>query len=453
MADNSINTEINKTAEMLESYLKGKVDDYELYFSSSEGISIESKDLKVDSFKVSKSMGVGLRTLTGGKPGFGFSTVMDRDALRKMVDDAISASGEASSDKFRSFPESQKQSFLEDLNLIDSSMDTMTEDEKIQIAIDIEKSAIEYDKRVKRVRGASYSESRGSSVIINSQGVDVSSDATFYSASVMAIAEADDDSQMGYEMGLGHKSSDIDAIKIGRGAAKRAVDVLGGKGMESEKCPAVFENSVVNEFLGTFSSAFLADNVQKGKSMLMDKKGQQILSPLITIYDDGLLKGGWASSLYDSEGVPTETKTLVDGGECRGFLYDTYTAKKEGVTSTGNGKRGGFKGSPNPGVTNFYMKNGDTSLDDLIKEAGRGLFITDVMGVHTIDAISGDFSLGAGGFWIENGEIKHPVRGIAISGNLLELFSRVALVGSDLRHMGSVGAPSLLFDYIEASGG
>ncbi len=452
MTEESISVEINKTVEMLTSYLKGKVDAYELYFSSSEGMSIESKDLKVDSFKVSKSMGIGLRTLSRGKPGFGFSTVLAPDALRKMVDDAISASTEASLDEYLNFPDHSSQEASGDLGLIDNSMDTLTEDEKIQIAIDIEKNAIDYDGKVKRVRGASYSESRGVSMIVNSHGVQVDSEATFYSASVMAVAELSGDSQMGYEMGLGHNLSDIDAIKIGRGAAKRAVDVLGGKGMESEKCPAVFENSVVGEFLGTFSGAFLADHVQKGKSMLMDKLDKKVLSPLITIYDDGLLKGGWASSLYDCEGVPTQTKTLVDRGTCKQFLYDSYTAKKGGLFSTGNGKRGGFKGSPTPGVTNFYMKNGDTSLEKLIKEAGRGLFITEVMGVHTIDAISGDFSLGAGGFWIEGGEIQHPVRGIAISGNLLELFSRVALVGSDIRHLGSIGAPSLLFDYIEASG-
>ena len=453
MAFDEVIKDINKTAQMLSSYLKGKADSYELYFSASEGVSIESKDLTVDSFKVSKSTGVGIRTLRGGKPGFGYSTVFDTDILRKMVDDALDASKEATVDEYTGFAEAVEAEDVGDLELSDSSMDGLSEDEKIKVATDIEKSARDYDSRIKTVRGASYSESRAMSKVINSNGVDAEESATFYSASVMAIAEEDGQSQMGYEFGLGHGFKDVDPHWIGKEAGRRAVEVLGGKTMESEKCPCVFENTVAGEFLSTFASAFLADNIQKGKSMLMGKLDKKILSDKLTIFDDGLLKRGWASSLYDSEGVPTQTKKVVDEGMCRQFLYDTYTAKKDSVKSTGNAKRGGFKGSPMPGTTNFYMEKGNSSFEDLIKEANRGVLITEVMGVHTIDSISGDFSLGAGGFLIEGGKIKHPVRGIAIAGNLLELFSRVSLVGSDLRFMGSVGAPSLLFDYIEVSGG
>ncbi|MCK4846428.1 MAG: TldD/PmbA family protein, partial [Deltaproteobacteria bacterium] len=169
-------------------------------------------------------------------------------------------------------------------------------------------------------------------------------------------------------------------------------------------------------------------------------------------YDDGLIKGGWSSSLFDGEGVSRQRTPLIVEGLCEGYLYDSYWGGRAGKPSTGNATRGGFKGALGIGTSNFYIEKGKEDLKTLLSSVGDGLFITDVMGVHMIDAVSGDFSLGASGMRVEGGELTTPVRGMAISGNILELFSRVEAVGSDLRFVGSVGAPSLLVADVEASG-
>ncbi len=449
--------ESDKAVDVLTGLLRERADEYEFFFSSSGGLTVEAKKGAIDSFRVSSGSGVGLRTLNNGRPGVGFSTVFTKAALTEMVELTIAGSKGASVDEYLCFAGPTGGQGMENdpaLGVSDPAFDTGTEEEKIQKAFQIEKSAMESDALIKRVRKASYSETRAMTRTVNSGGVDVSYSGTFYTGSVMAVAEKDGESQVGWEMGMGHGRGDVDCEKIGTDAARRATDLLGGRSPGTVKCPAIFENTVVGEFLGVLSSSFFASNVVKGKSMLADKKNEQVVSDIINIYDDGLLKRGWSSSVYDCEGVPRQRTALIQEGVCQGYLYDTYWAAREGVAvkSTGNGARAGYKGSPDVGISNLYIEKGGKTLKELVSEIGKGLFITEVMGVHTVNPMSGEFSLGAAGMWIENGVPAYPVRGIAISGTLLELFSKVEAVGSDLRFVGSVGAPSLLFGEIEASG-
>jgi len=158
------------------------------------------------------------------------------------------------------------------------------------------------------------------------------------------------------------------------------------------------------------------------------------------------------SAPFDGEGVPTSRTVLVDGGILKGFLHNSYTAAKEGLPSTGNGIRHSFKGTPEVGTTNFYVENGNTTPENIIKEISEGLYITEIMGMHTANPISGDFSLGASGIWIEGGELKQPVRGIAVAGNITELLQRVDAVGNDLRFYGTKGSPTLRIREMSLSG-
>lgn len=442
--------DLDKTVEILVGLLKGRASGFEIFLSSTEGVSVEAKEGKVDAFKLKKSVGAGIRTISGNRPGFAFSSVLTDDALEKTVSLALSGSLGASEDPLVSFPFPKKSNAS--LDLLDDSFAKTTEEEKINTALRIEECAMSFDKRIKRVRKASYGETFSFSRVVNSNGVDASESSTFYSASVMAVAEDKGESQMGWETGMGHKRKAIDPCFIGNGASVRAIELLGARQIGTIKCPAVFENIVVTEFISAISMAFCADSVQKGKSVLAGKKGKKVVSDKLNVFDDGVMKDGWGSSLFDAEGVPRQKTALFIEGVLQGFLYDTYWAKREGVESTGNAERGGFKGFPSIGVSNLYIEKGDKTLEALFKDMGKGLFIKEIMGAHTIDPISGDFSLGATGFWVENGVLAYPVRGIAIAGNLLELFSGVSAAGSDMRFMGSVGAPSLLFSELSASG-
>lgn len=459
-----MSNDFNKTIDMVTSLLEGSsgtlVDGYEIFLSSSEGTAVEVKAGEVEAFKVRSETGVGIRIIKDDRPGFGYTNVFVKEDIERMVRSAIDGSAGASVDSALCFAgKTEANVKASELDLIDDGFEALSESAKIECAADVESSAKGFDERIATVRKASYNTSRTTTKVVNSKGVSAKYEATFYSASVMAVATSKpaskgdaEDSQVGWEISLGHKRADVDCAGVGSEAARRAVEMLGAKQLGTIKCSAVFENTVVMDFLGVLASALSADNVMKGKSMLAEKTGKKVLSKLLNIYDDGLIKGGWSSSPFDAEGVARRRTPLIVEGVCEGYLYDSYWAARAGVSSTGNAARGGFKGAPGIGTSNFYIEKGAEDLKALIGDVGDGLFITDVMGVHTIDAVSGDFSLGASGMRVEGGRLTGPVRGMAISGNILELFSRVEAVGSDLRFVGSVGAPSLLVGGIEASG-
>jgi PmbA protein len=175
----------------------------------------------------------------------------------------------------------------------------------------------------------------------------------------------------------------------------------------------------------------------------MGRLGTVVASNAVTVRDDGLLPGGLGTAPADDEAVPLQTKTVIDKGRLNLFLYNSYAARKDKTLSTGNGMRGGFKGLPGVGVTNLFIEPGSLSFDSLVSSMDRGLLVTEVMGMHTANAISGDFSVGATGFWIEGGKKAYPVREITIAGNILDLMQHVDAVGSDLRFSGRIGSPSL----------
>jgi PmbA protein len=439
------------TIDTLRGLLEGKADSYELFFSKDDGISVEAKGGAVDALKVRSNAGVGLRVISGGRQGFGFSSVLEESALREMVSNTLDGSTAAAKDAFLGFPPPGPFS-VEELGIYDETFTDTTEEEMIGRALKIEQSAKAVDPRIARVRKASYQESITSVKMINSDGLDVEESATFFSGSVTAVAEAKGEAEMGWEVGLAHTRSLIDPDGIGAGAARSALRMLGARSLDTVKCPAVMENRVVTELLGALSSSFMADTVHKGKSMLIGKIGKKIVAPTLKIVDDGLLPGGWSTALFDGEGVGSTRTQLVGDGVCERYLYDSYWAKRDSVTSTGNASRSRYKSMPTVGVTNLYIEEGSLGLDELIATVSDGLFITELLGVHMINSVSGDFSVGASGFWIEGGKLAYPVRGMAISGNLLELFKKVESCGADLRFIGSIGAPSILVSEVEASG-
>lgn len=443
----------DKVVDEIRRLVSDKVDGYEIFISRDSGFSVEVKEGAVDALKARSNAGVGLRTIRAGRPGFGFSSVTSSNAIASLVEKTIAAGLEAGEDRDVLFCSPVKaDESAASLILYDSSVGYVSEDEKIASAITVEAACLDFDASVKRVRKASYGESISSTRVVNSNGVDVRHSATYFSASVTAVAQRDGDSQMGWDMATSHTRTELNFASVGALAAKRAVRMLGARKLATVKCPAVFENIVATELLEALAGSFLADNVEKGKSMLAGKLGKKTASSAITVVDDGLMPGGWSSSAYDGEGVPRRSTVLLDKGVCAAFLYDTYWAVRAGAASTGNGARSNFKGTPGVGLSNLYIEKGQSSFDALLVLMDTGVLITDVLGMHTVNTVSGDFSIGASGFWVEAGALAYPVRGLAISGNLLELFSRVREAGADQRFCASVGAPSLLVEELEVSG-
>jgi PmbA protein len=436
----------------LKGELSDRVDSFEIFLSSRQGLAIEAKDGEVDALNLSQSSGVGIKVIKNMRLGFAFSSDMGKDSLKQMLKMAVDGSTEASSDEFLSFPSEQDTIPVSTLGLFDKEIDNITEDEKISMAMKLEDAALRFDTRVRRVRKASYTENKHNTRIINSNGLDKEYPSTRVSCSIMVAAERNGESQMGWDMDTGRYISDIDVEQVGRRAARRAVDMLGARSIDTVRCNVLLENIVVCELLEVLANSFLLDNIEKGKSMLKGKIGNKIASNSVNIWDNGLLPKGWATAPFDAEGMPTQETALVIDGICQGHLSDVYWGRRTGAGTTGNAVRSSYMNLPTIGITNIYMEGKGPKLEDLISDMGNGLFVTELLGVHTANPVTGDFSLGAAGFMVEGGEVSYPVRGMAISGNLGDLLLKIEKVGGDLRFIGSVGAPSIVLRDIEVSG-
>ena len=226
---------------------------------------------------------------------------------------------------------------------------------------------------------------------------------------------------MGWDFDFSHFLNDLDVMKVGQTAGKKALEKLGGRRISSGVYPVLIQNSVASEFLSLLAHSFLAEQVQKGKSSLKGKKGERFFSPLLSILDDGLHPKGISTSPIDGEGMPSQQTSLVIGGEVYGYLYDTYWANRENihssglrVGSTGNSRRSSIKSPPGIGISNFFIEPGRLPFSVLMGDLHQGVVLEEVMGLHTVNPISGDFSLGCSGEWVERGEKAHPVKSIAV---------------------------------------
>jgi len=448
---------------------KKPIDGYEIYVDQSSHFYVESKDARVDTLQTSHSLGTAFRILNRQRMGFSYTTSSEpsRSAredvaggLERLIDDAIHSAEATSADPCFGFaplldsPPSCPPIF-------DETIEDISEKAKIEKAKRLEEAARSVDpKRIKKVRKASYEEVVSRITLINSNGLQFSHTSTLASISVTAIAEEAGESELGWDFDFSHFPKDLDVERVGRQAGTKALERLGGRRIASGVYPVLLPNQVASEFLSLLSFSFIAEQIQKGKSLLKGKKGERFFSPLLKIVDDGLHPKGISTSPIDGEGMRSQRTLLVVGGEVSGYLYDRYWANRENISSlgsqvesTGNSRRPDIKLPPGIGISNFFIEAGEHSFSQLLKDLHRGVVIEEVMGLHTVDPISGDFSLGCSGGWIEKGERVYPVKSIAVAGNLFRLFRKVMGVGEDLRFFGRAGSPSLLVEGLEISGG
>jgi PmbA protein len=428
-----------------------KVSEADVFLRASTATTVEVKDQKVDAFERASDIGAGLRVLVNGRLGFAFTTDLSAPALKTLAKAAVTNAQNTAPDPFLSIPPKERNP-LQPVDTYDPELVNLSEREKIDRVMAMEREAYGVDPRIKRIRKAQASFSETQTVILNTNGAEVSYRSTACSSSIEVVAEDKGESQAGSEFDVNRFYRKLMIEEVGRRAAQRALDLLGARHIDSIKAPVILECTVAHEFLSMIASGFSSENVQKKKSLFIGKLDKEVVSPIITVNDDGLLEQGLGTAPSDDETVPMKKKTVIDKGRLALFLYNTYTANKDKAVSTGNGMRGGFKGVPGVGITNLYIEPGKDSLDALIASVGKGLFVTEVMGMHTANAISGDFSVGATGFWVEKGKKAYPVRELTIAGNILDLMKNVSAVGSDLRFSGRIGSPSLLVKELSIGG-
>ena len=447
---------------------KKPIDGYEVYLLQSSHFDAESKEGKIESLQTSQYSGMAFRISHHQRMGFSYATFSDpsRSAgqnfsreIDRVNEDAVRSAEATSADPCFDFAPSLEASPAP-LPIFDETLGRISEKAKIEKAKSLEASAKSVDlEKIKKVRKASYGEVLSRTTLVNSNGFQFSYDHSLTSVSVTAVAEEAGDSEVGWDFDFSHFFNQLDVESVGRSAGTKALERLGGKRISSGVYPVLIRNNVASEFLSLVAHSFLTDQVQKGKSPLKGKRGERFFSPLLTIVDDGLYSKGISTAPVDGEGVPSQRTPLVGQGVVTGYLYDRYWANRENqssagsrVGSTGNSRRHGIKSPPGIGISNFFIEPGDLDLPKLMENLSRGIVVEEVMGLHTVDPISGDFSLGCAGEWVEKGERVHPVKSIAIAGNLFELFRKVIGVGADLRFFGGVGSPSFLVKDLLISG-
>jgi PmbA protein len=428
-----------------------RTDASEVFLRSYTATSIEVKKQQVDAFDRAKDIGAGLRVLCNGRLGFAFTTQLSDNALKSLVQSAVTNAENTEKDPFHSLPRKMMVPHQQAL-IYDPEIEVLTEQEKIGRVMDMERKAFAVDPRITRIRKASSSFSSAETLIMNTYGAEVYYRSTACSSSIEVVAEDKGESQAGSEFDVSRFYRKLEFEEVGRKAVQKALDLLGARHVESVKGPVVLEATVAQEFLSMMASGFSAESVQKKRSLFIGKLGKDVASTAITVLDDGLREGGLGTAPCDDEIVPMQKKTVIDKGRLSLFLYNTYTANKDKTVSTGNGMRSGFKGLPGVGVTNLYIEPGRESPEALIASIDSGLYVTEVMGMHTANPISGDFSVGAVGFWIEKGRKAYPVREITIAGNILDLMKQVDAVGNDLRFSGRIGSPTLCVRQLSIGG-
>ncbi len=398
---------------------------------------VEVKEGAAEAVESSVSSGYSLRVIREGRPGFSYST--DPEEAGAVAERAIESSMWSEPDEFQTLPQPAVPAMPE---IHDPAIEGIKQEEALEKALLIESAAMK-DPRVKRLRKTTAGFAVSETFIYNTNGMGFGYKATSCTAHTMAVAEEGGESQMGWDFKAGRLLREVSFEGVGRTARERAVGMLGARRITARKSPLIISAPVAVEFLGLFASLLSSDAVQKGKSLLKGRLGEKVISDRLSIVDDGLMPGKSGSRPVDDEGVPVMRKYLIKDGALKGFMYNTYTARKDNTKSTGNASRAGFSSTPGIGPTNIYIEAGPVQKD-LIGALGEGLFVTEAMGMHMANPISGDFSIGVSGLWVEGGKAVFPVKEAVISGNILGLFSGISSAGEDLEFYGNTGSPSLL---------
>jgi PmbA protein len=410
----------------------------------------EARGGGIDAIAFSDGTSVGVRVFRDGRMGFSYAFRDDEEEVRRAVEAAFFCAASSDPDPAYGLPDGDGP--FPDAPLYDPSWERVGDGEKADFARELEGRSVGFDPRMKRVRTAALTETVAETAVRNSRGLSGTQRVSLYSAHVLSVAEEGGEGQTGYGFAFGRRFSDLRPEAVAEESARRALRMLGARRLPSGRYPAILENEAAADLIEVLVPSFLASNVVKGRSVLAGKVGAVVASPAVTIADDPLDPEGAGSAVFDGEGTPSRRNVLVADGTLRGFLADAFWGRRLGTGSTGSCRRPTPKAPPAVGISNLRMSPGDRTLDALRRDMGSGLLLTEFLGIHTADPVSGDFSVGAAGVRVAGGEEREPVRGFAVSGNLLRLLEQVVRAGSDFRWFGTVGTPSLALEGIDAGG-
>jgi PmbA protein len=417
-------------------------DSYELYYHKERSKKFESKEREICCIEIKEEEGMVLRAIKDRKMIFTYT--YDRDnAPEALLKNATALLPVMEIDNDRFFP--SRQNNYPVLSFYDSESLKIDDERKTALLIDMESTIRDYDKRIVTVRNCELQEIEYEVKIRNSNGLTAESAKTLYMLSALCVAK-DEDEVSWYDWSWAHSFNELDEKKLAMEIAQKTVSFLSGKQIDTGIYEGILAPQAACDILGILSDAFLSENVYKNKTRLKTKEGAKCFSETLTIIDSG--KMGIDSFPFDGEGIPSKENIIVNSGYFETFLYDSYYGRKFGVDSTGNSSRSGIKEPPKCSPRGTFIRQGERNIRGLIS---NGIIIEELMGAHTANPITGDFSLGAVGYMCNNGE-RRPFQGVIFSGNIFELLKNVKETGNDLRFYGVSGSPSLFIEGLKISG-
>ncbi|MEP7705244.1 metalloprotease PmbA [Paraglaciecola sp. 25GB23A] len=413
----------------------------EASMSKVQGIAVSSRLKEVETVEFTNDGGLGITVYHGQKKGSASTADLSPQALKLTVEKAIEIAKHTSEDPFSGLADKMLMAFdYPDLNLFHpQELDT---EHAIKQVIAAEEAALNVDKRITNSDGASYNANLGTKVYGNSHGLNAGYNSSRYSLSCVVIGEQDGDMQRDYSYTVDREASLLlSPQQVGLEAAQFTLDRLGARKIKTGKVPVLFHREIASGLFGHFISAISGGNLYRQSSFLLDKLGQQVLPKWLNIVEKPHVMRGLASSPFDHEGVMTKDLDIVTNGQLNTYLLTSYSARKLGMQTTGHAG----------GIHNWYIKNSGESDQEMLAKMGTGLLVTELMG-QGVNVVTGDYSRGAAGFWVENGIIQYPVHEITIAGNLADMLMNIVAIGAQTETRGAIQTGSILVDSMQVAG-
>ena len=435
--------------QLVKKCLKKGADAAEVYLETGRNLSIEVRNGEIETIQEAAAYGAGFRVFVKGRMAFSSCNDFNEKALEDTISRAIDFARISTADPDNVLPDDK--GMTEVAGLYDESIAKIPMDTKIELAKKVEKLAT-MDPRITKSAGSGYGEGEGEVFLANSQGLLKSAKSSACSFWVSVVAEKGEQKSSGSESCGRRYYADLKpAEEVAAKAARDAYSMLDPRPVKTQKAAVIFDREVAYALLGGILGAIDGESVLQGASFLGKKMDQRIASELVTLIDDGTREKGMGSEPFDGEGVPTQKRIILDKGVLKGFLYNTIVAKRAGLKSTGNASRSGFTSLPGIGPHNFYMAAGQTKPEDVIKATKTGLWLKEVTG-YGINPVNGNFSGGASGFWIENGKVAFPVKGLTIAATADEMLNGIDLVADDLDLDRTITAPTFRIKLMQIGG-
>ena len=438
----------------VEAALAAGAGEAEAYASRESGREVRVHGGEVESLTAATQSGIGVRAWIGNRVGYAYGTDFSETGVAAIAAAAAEAATVADEDEFAAPPRPAPVEALAGLS--DPSVSSWPAAKAAELALAVERTALAADRRVAGVEQAVYADAAERVAIASSTGVAGEYESSSCFAYLQALAEGEGARETGLGFGLARGPAGLDPEAIGAEGAARATAMIGATKPPSRSCPVVLDPTVAASFAGLIGGSLGANAVQRGRSPFAGRLEQELASEALALFDDGRDPAGPASAPFDGEGVPRRRTALIEGGRLRAYLYDTYTARRQGGESTGSAARHGYRSLPSVSASNLVVGSGSLSFAELLAEAGDGVFVTDVSGLHSgVNPVTGVFSVGASGHAIRACELAEPLREFTIAGDLVALLGAVRAAGAEARWVpfgGSVSTPPLLIGALAVSG-